>query len=133
MSDDHVQAVQEIYGAFGKGEVAAIMERCTNDTEWSFNGAQAEVPWHHPVRSRSDLPKFFQAIGSNVEFHDFRPLHFVHSGADVICHVALEYTVKHTGKRVKEEQLHWWTFSDRYVRRMVHFEDTAQVAAAVRT
>jgi ketosteroid isomerase-like protein len=131
MADDNVKTVQDIYGAFGRGEIPAILARCTEDTEWGYNGARSDVPWHRPIKGRAELPKFFEAMGGSMDFHDFRPLHFVHSGADVICHVALEFTVKQTGRRVKEEQLHWWTFEHGQVRRLLHFEDTAQVAAAV--
>ena len=42
----------------------------------------------------------------------------------------MQYVVKHTKKRVDQEQLHWWTVRDGKIDRLRHFEDTAQVIAA---
>lgn len=127
---DNVKTVQAIYQAFGKGDITAILSSVTDDTKWGFNGARQEIPWHKQVHNKTELPEFFQAFGRNVEIHVFEPRKFVAQGDDVVAEIALEYTVKKTGKRVREEQLHWWTLRDGKVARLQHFEDTAQVAAA---
>jgi ketosteroid isomerase-like protein len=137
MSDKNVSTVQNIYGAFGRGDVPGILELVTDDTEWGYNGPSREVPWHPTYKGRANLPKFFQALMENLEMHDFKALDFkaldfIHSGEDVVAHIAIEYTVKKTGKRVKQEQLHWWSFKNGKAARIVHYEDTAQVVAAVR-
>jgi len=130
MSEQNVKAVQSIYGAFGRGDVPGILEHCADETEWAFNGARSEVPWHDTFKGKTAVPRFIQALVSNVDLHDFRPKTFIHSGDDVVCNVSIEYTVKKTGKRVREDQLHWWSFTNGKVARLLHFEDTAQVAAA---
>lgn len=44
----------------------------------------------------------------------------------------IAYSVKDTGKQVDEEQLQWWTCDDSgKVVGLQHYEDTAQVLAAV--
>ena len=53
-------------------------------------------------------------------------------GDDVVAHIRFAFTVKRTGKRVDQEQLHWWTVQDGKVARLRHFEDTAQVIDAWR-
>lgn len=66
-----------------------------------------------------------------MQFQRFEPTQFIHSGDDVVANVHMEYTVKKTGRKVDEDALFWWTFNeDGKIRRLVHFEDTAQVAAA---
>jgi ketosteroid isomerase-like protein len=67
-----------------------------------------------------------------VTLHAFEPHGFIASGADVVAHLRLAYTVKKTGRRVDEEQLQWWSLADGRVTRLRHFEDTAQVIAAWR-
>jgi ketosteroid isomerase-like protein len=129
---DNVATVQAIYQAFGQGDVQEILARVTEDTRWGFNGGQKEVPWHGPFQGKSELPGFFQALASGVKMSRFEPKKFITQGDEVIVHLALEYTVTRTGKRVAEEQLHWWTLRDGKVARLTHFEDTAQVAAACR-
>ena len=68
----------------------------------------------------------------NVELEAFEPRQLIAAGDDVVAHIRIAYTVKRTGKRVDEEQLHWWTVRDGKIARLRHFEDTAQVMAAWR-
>jgi hypothetical protein len=43
----------------------------------------------------------------------------------------MSFRVKRTERTVEQTQVHWWRFDGAKVRSIVHFEDTAQVAAAV--
>ena len=122
MNLDRVRAVQEIYGAFGRGDVAAIQGRARGDTQWDFNGGRAEVPWHRPVKTRAEIAGFLGAFGSSNEVHRFEPREFIHSGRHVVVEVHLEYTVRATKRRVVQDQLHWWSFDDQgQVARLRHF------------
>ena len=133
MSIEHVAAVQAIYQAFGKGDIAAIQARVADNTHWDFAGARTEIPWHRPVNRRAEVADFLGAFGSQTEVTRFEPREFIHSGKHVIVEVRLEYKVRATGRLVAQDQLHWWTFdADNKVLRLRHFEDTAQVLAAVK-
>ena len=132
MSGQNVQTVKDLYAAFGRGDVPAILECVSNDTHWSFNAVDRTVPWYEPVTSKSTLPKFFQSLAENLDIHAFEPKRFFDSGDDVLSHVHIDYTVKKTGRRVTQEQIHWWTFDAQgKIARQLHFEDTAQVVSAV--
>jgi len=132
MSVANVSAVKAMYEAFGRGDVAGVLEHVAENTAWDFNGGRSEVPWHAPVAGRLELPRFFEAFGSGVEVTAFVPREFMPSGAHVLVEVHIEYTVRKTGTRVVQDQIHWWTFDEQHqATRMRHFEDTAQVLAAV--
>jgi ketosteroid isomerase-like protein len=131
MSIENVTTIQNIYAAFGRGDVPAIVAAVRPDTKWSFAGARADVPWHAPVESAADLPRFFGAFMENVRIARFEPRELIHCGPHVMVEVAVEYTVVRTGRRVAMDQIHWWTLDGGAVARLRHFEDTAQVAAAV--
>ena len=130
--DTQVQTIQSIYAAFGRGAIGEILERVTSDAEFSFAGAAREVPWHGPWHGSAQLERFFETIGSAVEFEAFEPLAFAASSEHVAVRLHLRYKVRHTGKVVEQHQVHWWTLRDGRVSALVHFEDTAQVIAAVR-
>ena len=133
MSIENVAAVQAIYAAFGKGDLAAIQARVAPATQWDFNGGRAEVPWHKPATSRAQVAEFLGTFGQSNEVQRFEPREFISSGPHVIVEIKLQYRVRSTGRQVTQDQLHWWTFgADRLVTRLRHFEDTAQVLAAVR-
>ncbi|HEY3118092.1 MAG TPA: nuclear transport factor 2 family protein [Chloroflexota bacterium] len=132
MSEQNLKTVQEIYGAFGRGDVPAILERVTDDTEWGFNVGSSDVPWHGTFRGKQDLPRFFGAFVENVDLEAFEPRAFMDFESHVVVHLKLAYTVKKTGKKVSEEQLQWWTLEGGKVSRLMHYEDTAQVVQAWR-
>lgn len=132
MTNPNVSTVQKMYEAFGRGDVPGVLEHVSEDTVWDFNGGRAEVPWHAPVKGRSELLGFFQSFGGNVEVHVFQPREFMPSGPHVLVDLHIEYTVRKTGTRVVQDQIHWWTFDDHNrATRMRHYEDTAQVLASV--
>ena len=131
MNESNVQTVQSIYAAFGKGDVPAILERVEANTHWSFNASRRPLPWYEPVTSKATLPKFFQTMAEQLDFHAFEPRVFVHSDDHVMVHVHIEYTVKKTSRRIALEQIHWWTLNrEGKVTRLLQFEDTAALFAA---
>jgi ketosteroid isomerase-like protein len=133
MSEANQKTIEAVYGAFGRGDVPFIVERTTETTHWDFAVATSDVPWHAPVHSRKDLAKFFQAVGENLAIEAFEPRAFLTGGREVAVKLRIAYTVKKTGKKVDEEQVHWWTFDDAgRIASMRHYEDTAAVQAAWR-
>ena len=43
-SDADLLTVQKMYAAFGKGDVAFILEQLADDVSWEFNVARSDVP-----------------------------------------------------------------------------------------
>ena len=130
MDTQNVELVKNIYAAFGRGDVDFIASHTANNARWDFNVGKSSVPWHQPVTGPKEVPKFLAAFSGSVDIEAFEPRRFIASGEDVIVHLGLAYIVKATGKKVREEQLQWWTVRDGMVQGLKHFEDTAQVIAA---
>jgi len=130
MSQANVKLIQAVYEAFGRGDVPFIAGSVHAEARWDFNVTSSDVPWHVPVTGPAEVPKFLAAFVGNVELEAFEPKQFIASGDDVVAHIRIVYTVKCTGKRVDQEQLHWWTTRDGKITRLRHFEDTAQVLRA---
>jgi len=131
MNDSKLQTVRSIYEAFGRGDVAAVVNAFAPEGELSFNVAKAVAPWQSPVRGHAELPRFFANLAEHVEFVKFEPTDFVEGPSTVVARIHMRFRVKSTGRTVEQTQVHWWTFDAAKVRSLVHFEDTAQVAAAV--
>jgi uncharacterized protein len=45
-AEQNVNAVKSIYDAFGQGDVAAILERVTDDVDWAAEAASDAAPWY---------------------------------------------------------------------------------------
>lgn len=131
MSEANQKTIEAVYAAFGRGDIPFILERTTEHTHWDFSVSETEVPWHAAVRSRAELPRFFQAMAENVTFDAFEPRALVADGRNVVVRLRVAYQVKRTGRRVDQEQVQWWSFDDAgRISALRHYEDTAAVRDA---
>jgi uncharacterized protein len=131
-----VQTIQTMYAAFGRGDIPGILAHLTDNVEWRLNvdqnaaGAKA-VPDFRPFRGRADVQEFFTAIGRDLEFHSFEPVSFLVGGQEVAARVFMELTVRRTGRRIRLESMHHFTFDEKgRVTRFVEFLDSLGVASA---
>jgi ketosteroid isomerase-like protein len=129
---NHVETVKAIYGAFGRGDVPAILSHLVADVEWDYGLMDAGVPWLKPRRGHAEVGEFFQAL-SAVDFTKFEPKTFLESGNLVVVLVDLGIVVKATGKSANElDEVHLWHFNDDgLVCRFTHKIDTYQHWAAL--
>lgn len=127
---NHVAAVQTIYAAFDRGDIATIIEQLDPDIEWEYDWADP-LPLYRPRRGRKSVADFFKMLG-DFEFLKFEPVAFL-SGSDMVCvPVQLELRVKANGRLVKDLEAHLWTFgTDGKARRFRHLADTRQFARAL--
>lgn len=128
-----IETVQQLYGAFARGDVPAILERLAPDIEWECDTAPNPIPWLQPLNGRDQVPRFFEALFAHCEIHVFKPTLFLGEGRTVVDLVDLEFTVRSTGKRVIErDEVHLWTFDQAgFVKRFRHRADTWQQAQAL--
>jgi ketosteroid isomerase-like protein len=106
------KTVQEIYEAFGKGDVPAILGRLAPDVQWEY-GQQgpSDVPWLQQRRGRDAVAGFFESLGG-ADFHKFDPKQIIEGDGVVVAILDVELTVKATGKRVNEQdEMHLWRFN----------------------
>jgi ketosteroid isomerase-like protein len=127
----HIEIVQQIYRAFGQGDVSAILERLADNIEWEYGVNSTDVPWLQPRRGRADVGQFFAALAA-VEIHMFRPKTFFEANNLVVVLIDLEATVRGTRRRViEEDEVHIWQFDPSgKVNRFRHRADTHQHWAA---
>lgn len=128
MSNGNVQAVQELYEAFGRQDIPAILERLQEDVEWDTHlpNRPEAPPWLRPRRGRDEAQGFFQAVGEELEFETFEPYAFPADGPYVVALIRLAVVVRKTGARVETDpHAHVWEFGeDGQVRSLRHLADT---------
>lgn len=129
----NIETVQEIYAAFGRGDVPAILDHLAEDVEWDYAVGKVDVPWLRPRRGRAEVPGFFHALGA-LEFTRFEPKTFLEGGDVVVVLLDVGITVRETGQRLAEEdEVHIWRFDPRgRVTRFTHKLDTHAHRTALR-
>lgn len=127
----NLETTQAIYQAFAKGDVPFILGKISDDVKWeSWADNEAvksgNVPYMKPRRGKAGAGEFFAALAA-IEIHDFQVQGFLEGGPQVVATVTIELTVKATGKRLRDEELHLWTFNDAgEVIAFRHYLDTAK-------
>ena len=124
----NVDTVHAVYEAFGRGDVPAILERLADDVVWdvwdSPSAAQQAVPYLAPRRGKDGVAEFFASLAA-LEFDEFAPLSFLEGEGQVAARIRIDVTVKATGKRIIDEEIHLWTFlPDGRIASLRHFVDT---------
>ena len=121
----HIGTVQQLYEAFGKGDVPAILGNLADDVDWEYGGDATGLPWLQARRGRAQVAGFFQDLAA-LDIQRFEPTTFLESGNAVVVLIQLEVVVRATGRRVVEEdEVHIWHFDDSgQVRRFRHRLDT---------
>lgn len=129
----NTNTVREIYEAFGRGDVPAILAKLDENVEWEYGTAAHEVPWLMPRRGRKGAGEFFESL-AEVEFHNFVPKAILADEKLVVAIVDIAFTVKKNGKNVVEQdEAHIWRFNDAgKVVRFRHCADTNQHVQAYR-
>ena len=79
----HLPTVQSIYEDFGRGDVAAILSRLSDDVEWEYGNAESGVPWLKPRSGPAEVAKFFESLAA-VEFTRFEPKVMLENGPIVV-------------------------------------------------
>jgi ketosteroid isomerase-like protein len=132
-STANLRVVKEIYDAFGRGDIPAILGKIAPGCRWEAwenNRAQREgVPTLQPRTGPEGVAQFFAAV-SELDVSDFRVLDILPGDRQVAVEVMIEYTTP-AGGRLRDEEVHLWALDDsQRVTRLRHYVDTAKHIAA---
>jgi hypothetical protein len=122
----NMDTVKQIYEAFGRGDVPAILDKLDDNVEWETQAPVPDVPWLQARRGKANIPAFFEALAP-LKITRFEPYEFFESGDRVCVLIAFEAT--HLGRSYSFPiNSHLWQFNSAgKVARYDHITDTAQM------
>jgi ketosteroid isomerase-like protein len=126
-----IETVQSIYQAFGQGDVPGVLAHIGPQAQWESWADHTPQRAGHPLFAARTGPagagEFLQQLATRSEVHEFRVLDVFGSGRQVAAEILIDYTYRPTGQRVRDEELHLWTFDEAgRVTRFRHYVDTAK-------
>jgi ketosteroid isomerase-like protein len=129
MSEDNVEFVKSVYGAFDRGDVPAVMAAFADDIEWY----EAEgMPYGGLHRGGEAVAqKVFGPLSEDVEGFAVTPEELIGSGETVAAVVRYTGTGKATGKTLDLPAVHVWDIRDGKAVRFRQFIDTVRFAEVV--
>jgi uncharacterized protein len=125
---ENLKLVREIYDAVGRGDVPAILDRVTDDVDWSAEADSHAAPWYGPRSGKTGVASFFGDLAGSIEVTDFTPHSFAAGQDDV--HLLVRWTFRSiaTGQQASMTMHHYWRVRDGKVDCFRGSEDTEQTA-----
>jgi uncharacterized protein len=94
MSQENVQAAQEAYKAFGKGDIATAVAGMDENAEWVTSD---ELPLGGTLHGRDEIAQAFARIPEYFDEFSVEPDEFIDAGDVVIVHGMQHARAKETG------------------------------------
>ena len=132
MSEDNVNLVRGMYAGFSTGDIPAVLAKLDPQVEWweAENFIYAEK---NPYVGPDDvLSGVFMRLGAEWDGFAVAPKAFHDAGDTVISEGYYSGTYKKTGKQVRSQFAHLFTFRDGRIIKFQQYTDTAQFAEAVK-
>jgi len=126
------QTVQDMYTAFGRGDIPAIINTLSDDIVWTWHGP-ADHPFGGERLGKEAVGGFFTAIDEHCVFEEFSPQTFLSDGDFVVCLGHMTGRVKSTGKTAPTHFAHVWHFRDGRPVKFEDYHDTAKIVEAFRS
>ena len=121
--------IQDLYAAFGRGDIPAILSRLADDVEWTTEGPSA-IPYAGKLTGPAKVRGFFEALGGTQDNMKLTTESYIAQGDKVATTGRYSGVVKATGKRFDCAVAHIFTIRDGKVIRFLDFMDTAHMADA---
>ena len=154
--NQNIETIKDVYTAFGRGDVAAILAVVTDDVDCrialldaarvlsddlaritfpprgSAGSAGSDAPWWGVRKGKDQVGSFFDALGKTMEVEEFTPLAFAATDdGDVLTVVRYTARSRETGKAATMEIHHWFRFTNGKISRYRGTEDTIATAATL--
>ena len=124
---DNVRLLKDLYAAFGRGDIPAVLEVMSADIRWY----QAENNPYRPTGEAWVGPDavntLFMRIGADWDGFTVHTKSFHGAGDSVIVEARYTGTFKPTGKSMDAQVCHIWDVKDGKLTRFQQYVDTAKL------
>ena len=131
MSQDNVVVVRGMYAAFAKGDIPTIIGALDPRVEWWEAENFIYADGNPYVGPNAVLTGVFMRIMADWEGFEVAPQEVLDAGETVIGYGYYSGTCKRTGKKVRAQFAHFFTFSAGQIVKFQQYTDTAQFEHAV--
>lgn len=128
--NENVERLQQMYAAFGRGDIDTLLANVTDDVTWGIDTAASEVPTYGVRSGREGVADFFATLAEYVDFKSFEPRNFAAAGDEVLVTVDYDFQFRKNGKGMPMAALHRFRIRDGKVSSFRGYEDTAAVRSA---
>ncbi|HEY9840958.1 MAG: nuclear transport factor 2 family protein [Candidatus Sericytochromatia bacterium] len=107
----NLETTQNIYAAFGRGDVPFILSQLDENVVWEENNRDLGIPWIAPGRGLEAVQRFFGVVGQEFEIKEFGVNGLCVGENVVTALVHMQATIRSTGGRIDDHEVHVWYFN----------------------
>src|SRR5688500_16631677 len=104
--NENEKIVREAYAAYLRADLEAVLEICSEDTEWLAVGPPDRLPYAGSHRGREQVERYFAILDDKEESTHLVPHEFVTTGDKVIVFGSYKARVNATGIRFVTALVH---------------------------
>lgn len=127
-AQENKQVVQQLYAAYGRGDIQGLLALLSEDIEWVSSGEG--LPYTGTYRGHAGMANLFEKLAHEVETEAFEPREFIAEGDRVLVVGWERGKVKATNR---EYEFHWvtsFTVRNGKITNIQEYTDTLAVAKA---
>ncbi|MGH7494720.1 MAG: nuclear transport factor 2 family protein [bacterium] len=129
-AQENIQKVQQIYAAFGKGDLPGLLDGLADNVDWQVLGPSI-IPQSGPHRGRKEVEKFFAKVAESYDIQKFELREFIAQDDKVVVLGYYAGVVKKTGKNYEAEWAMAFTLREGKVVKFREYANTAALVAAL--
>jgi len=126
--EENVRAVEAIFEAFGRGDIAYILDQLTDDVHWVAH-LDPSVPWSGDYSGKANVPSFFQALGSSVDVSSHPVNQLVAQDDTVVAMGDVSFSARSTGNASSSSWVYIWKLANGQVHSYDQFNDAGLAEA----
>ena len=119
-----VSLIQDVYAAFGRGDVAFILDRVSENVDWEFVGSPS-LPYAGRRTNKAGVADFFAAVAKADTIHLFEPREYIATDDGVVVLGHERSTTNDTATDFESDWIHLFTVKEGIVTRWRGFFNTA--------
>ena len=131
-SNPNIDVIQNLYAAFGRGDIDSIVASTTPDVVWGLDGRPQDFPFLGQHKGHAGVQQFFKVLAQVHDITSFTPREFYADGDKVFVIGRYSWTMKPSGRSGESDWLHVWTIHNGKIAAMRSLNDTALLAEAYR-
>lgn len=129
---ENEKIVREVYAAYLRADLEAVLETCSEDTEWLAFGPADRLPYAGSHRGREQVARYFAILDDKEESKHLVPQEFIAAGDKVIVLGDYKARVNANGRRFQTDFVHVFTLRGGKITNFRDYYDTAAAVAAYR-
>ena len=126
---DNIAATQNLFAAFGEGDIPTILTYLHEDIVIEFYGPDV-IPYAGTFTGKNEARRFFETVLSSVDIHEFAPEEFLADADKVVVTGHLHLTARSTGRDIVSDFVHVITLKEEKWLRFRDFMNTTEAFLA---